>query len=89
MGPRRKITLPMFGDGIFTQDGIDWKRSRELLRPQFHFKHYSDLGIFRAATDNLINNVPTNEGILNRTALRGQIMNILIAERDTTACLLS
>ncbi|OBT41892.1 hypothetical protein VE00_07408 [Pseudogymnoascus sp. WSF 3629] len=43
MGLRREITFPMFGDGIFTQDGDAWKQSRDLLRPQFHFKKYADL----------------------------------------------
>lgn len=30
IGLRRKIALPMFGDGIFTQEGPDWKHSRDL-----------------------------------------------------------
>ncbi|EON63596.1 hypothetical protein W97_02824 [Coniosporium apollinis CBS 100218] len=31
MGPRRNITFPMFGDGIFTQEGPAWKYSRDML----------------------------------------------------------
>lgn len=54
MGPRRQITFPMFGDGIFTQEGEAWKRSRDLLRPQFAHKQYDDLEVFREAVDNLI-----------------------------------
>jgi len=65
MGPRRKITFPMFGDGIFTQEGEDWKHSRELLRPQFHFKQYADLEIFREAVDNLIDNIPKEGGVID------------------------
>ena len=53
-GPRRQIAFPMFGDGIFTQEGAAWKHSRELLRPQFHFKQYDDLGVFRQSVDDLI-----------------------------------
>ena len=53
-GPRRKIAFPMFGDGIFTQEGSAWKHSRELLRPQFHFKQYDDLGVFRQSVDDLV-----------------------------------
>ncbi|KAI9695122.1 MAG: hypothetical protein M1820_008890 [Bogoriella megaspora] len=56
-GPRRVITIPMFGDGIFTQEGAAWKRSRDLIRPQFIHKHYEDLRIFRQAVDDLIDNV--------------------------------
>jgi cytochrome P450 len=65
MGPRRQITFPMFGDGIFTQEGDDWKHSREFLRPQFHFKQYADLEIFRDAVDNLIDNIPIEGGIID------------------------
>lgn len=38
-GLRREVMFPLFGDGIFTQEGDAWKRSRELLRPQFVFRH--------------------------------------------------
>jgi cytochrome P450 len=65
MGPRRKITFPLFGDGIFIQEGEDWKHSRELLRPQFHFKQYADLEIFREAVDNLIDNIPKEGGVID------------------------
>lgn len=65
MGPRRQITFSMFGDGIFTQEGEDWKHSRELLRPQFHFKQYADLEIFREAVDDLIDNIPKEGGVID------------------------
>ncbi len=54
MGPRRAITFPMFGDGIFTQEGAAWKHSRETLRPQFLHKQYEDLEIFKQAVDDLL-----------------------------------
>lgn len=63
MGPRRQITFPMFGDGIFTQEGEHWKYSRELLRPQFHFKQYADLEIFRDAVDDLMDTFPKEGGL--------------------------
>jgi cytochrome P450 len=65
MGPRREITFPMFGDGIFNQDGDAWKQSRELLRPQFHFKEYSDMDMFRHANDNLLNAIPREGGVID------------------------
>ena len=55
----------MFGDGIFTQEGESWKHSRELLRPQFHFKQYDDLEIFREAADNLIDNITKEIGVVD------------------------
>jgi cytochrome P450 len=65
MGPRRQIFFPLFGDGIFTQDGPAWKHSRELLRPQFSHKQYQDLEVFREHVDNLISNIPTDGSIVN------------------------
>ena len=64
-GPRREITFPMLGDGIFTQEGEEWKRSREKLRPQFHFKQYADLDVFRDSVDDLLNNIPLEGGIVD------------------------
>ena len=58
MGPRRKVMFPFFGDGIFTQEGTDWKHSRELLRPQFVYKQYEDLEVFRESVDNLLEALP-------------------------------
>ncbi|KAJ6192116.1 cytochrome P450 alkane hydroxylase [Bipolaris maydis] len=54
IGARRDVALPMLGDGIFTQEGPDWKRSRDLLRPQLHHKYYSDLEMFRDSVDELV-----------------------------------
>lgn len=57
MGLRRAITFPMFGDGIFTQQGASWKHSREMLRPHFQHRQYDDLDVFRESVDNLIDNI--------------------------------
>ncbi|KAG9249102.1 cytochrome P450 alkane hydroxylase [Calycina marina] len=54
MGPRRRVMFPFFGDGIFTQEGEDWKASRDLLRPQFVHKQYEDLEVFRKTVDNFL-----------------------------------
>ncbi|RYN48489.1 hypothetical protein AA0117_g13443, partial [Alternaria alternata] len=54
IGPRRAIALPMFGDGILTQEGPHWKHSRDLLRPQLEHKHYEDLEVFRVPVEDLI-----------------------------------
>jgi cytochrome P450 len=65
MGPRRQIMFPLFGDGIFTQDGPDWKHSRELLRPQFSYRSYQNLDVFREHVDNLISNLPSKGEIVD------------------------
>ena len=64
MGPRRQVMFPFFGDGIFTQDGLSWKHSRELLRPQFAQEQYEDLEVFCGPVDDLINALP-NRGIVD------------------------
>jgi cytochrome P450 len=65
MGPRRDITFPMFGDGIFTQEGAAWKHSRDTIRPQLMHKQYEDLEVFREPTDDLIWNVQESEGVVD------------------------
>ncbi|PVH90348.1 cytochrome P450 alkane hydroxylase-like protein, partial [Periconia macrospinosa] len=65
MGPRRAITFPMFGDGIFTQEGADWKHSRDMLRPQFQHRQYETLDIFRTAVDDLIQIMRDSNGIID------------------------
>lgn len=65
MGPRRAITFPMFGDGIFTQEGTAWKASRDMLRPQLQHKQYEDLEVFRQAIDDLISQVEKSNGIID------------------------
>ncbi|KAI1539866.1 CypX Cytochrome P450 [Pyrenophora tritici-repentis] len=65
IGPRRAVALPMFGDGIFTQEGADWKHSRNLLRPQLQHKHYDNLEIFRVPVDDLIQLVGECRGTID------------------------
>ena len=43
----------MIGDGIFTQDGDKWKRSRELLRRNFGGMRYQNLEGFREHVENM------------------------------------
>jgi cytochrome P450 len=60
MGPRRHVTFPMFGDGMFTQEGAKWKLSRDMLRPQLQHKQYENLEVFRPAVDDLIHLILEN-----------------------------
>jgi cytochrome P450 len=55
----------MFGDGVFTQEGRDWKHSRDILRPQLHYKHYQSLEIFRTAVDHLIQHIQEHSGTVD------------------------
>lgn len=69
MGPRRAITFPMFGDGIFTQEGAEWRHSRDMLRPQLQHKQYENLDVFRPAVDDLIQILQKSDGTIDLQAL--------------------
>ncbi|CAJ2500090.1 Uu.00g029430.m01.CDS01 [Anthostomella pinea] len=64
-GPRRAITFPMFGDGIFTQDGEAWRHSRKMLQPQLVHRQYEDLSVFRQPMDDLLEVLPTGGGVVD------------------------
>lgn len=61
LGLRRPIFYPLLGSGIFTQDGTQWRRSRELLRPQFMTNRLNNFEQIRDAVNSLISCVPNNE----------------------------
>ena len=65
MGRRTDIVIDFFGDGIFTQDGAPWKHSRELLRPQFSYKQYENLEIFKETVDDLIDVLPKDGRVVD------------------------
>jgi cytochrome P450 len=65
MGRRRDITFPMFGDGIFTQEGAAWKHSRELLRSPLQHKHYENLDVFKQSVDDLIDILSSQSGVID------------------------
>ncbi|PLB34797.1 cytochrome P450 [Aspergillus candidus] len=55
---------PLMGSGIFTQDGEQWQRSRELLRPQFMNNRMENFEQVRSAVDALIDCVP-EDGVVD------------------------
>jgi cytochrome P450 len=55
----------MFGDGIFTQEGPDWKHSRDMLRPQLQHKQYENLEVFRVAVDDLVGLIQESKGVVD------------------------
>ncbi|TVY59044.1 Cytochrome P450 monooxygenase fsdH [Lachnellula suecica] len=57
--PRRKAAFyPIFGHGIFANDGADWEASRALLRPSFTRDLVGDLDVFEVHISNLIAKIP-------------------------------
>ena len=80
-GVRRQVFAPLLGDGIFTQEGAAWKRSRELLRGQFARAQYQSLDGFREHVDNLIARLPKQ----GEVDLQPLFFNLTL---DTTTALL-
>ncbi|KAL3429273.1 cytochrome P450 [Aspergillus tetrazonus] len=52
--------LPLMGSGIFTQDGAQWRHSRELLHPQFMTNWFTNFEQIYNTVDNLISSIPDN-----------------------------
>ncbi|KAI1120336.1 cytochrome P450 alkane hydroxylase [Nemania abortiva] len=71
--PRREIALPILGDGILTQEGHAWKRSREILRPQFPHRFYEDLQVFRGPVEDLLKILPKPGGVVDLQPLFFQL----------------
>ena len=64
-GLRRDIFHPLLGDGIFTQEGPDWKHSRKLLQKQFARTQYQDSDHFREHVDNLLACLDAQSGVVD------------------------
>lgn len=64
LGLRRPTFFPLLGSGIFTQDGAEWKHSRELMRPQFAQNRAENFEQIKLCVENLISSIP-NEGVLD------------------------
>ena len=64
MGFRRDVMLPMLGDGIFNQEGVAWKHSREMLRPPLQHKHFEDLAVFKQSVQDLLDVLSNQSGVV-------------------------
>jgi cytochrome P450 len=59
LGNRRKeVFLPVFGHGIFANDGAAWERSRSMVRPNFTRQQVADLDMFETHMSHLIDSIP-------------------------------
>ncbi|KAH5617431.1 hypothetical protein HBI23_257160 [Parastagonospora nodorum] len=62
---RRKIILPLFGEGIFTEEGQRWKCSRDFIRAQLQHKQYGNLEVFQQSIDELLNIMRSSKGTID------------------------
>jgi cytochrome P450 len=49
------------GSGIFTQDGADWKHSRDLLRPQFASNRHQNFEEIKKCVESLLKQIKPNQ----------------------------
>jgi len=63
LGDRRACFFPLLGEGIFTQDGVSWKHSRELIRPQFMSNRTQNFSEIRDHVEDLITCIPASQAI--------------------------
>lgn len=61
-GDRHGVFAPLLGNGIFTQEGLAWKHSRELLRKQFVRMQYQNMNVFCEHVDNLLASLNSSIG---------------------------
>ena len=67
MGAREHNFRPLLGHGIFTQNGAEWKQSRDLLRPIFNHQRTEYFTYIKEAVANFLERVkePTKEGFVD------------------------
>lgn len=66
---RSSHIIPVFGSGIFTQDGLAWKHSRAMLRPQFSKEQVSRLEHVLAHVGQLVESIDQQHGLVNLVPL--------------------
>src|SRR6266496_5818581 len=53
--PMMKTVRPLFGNGLFTNDGESWLHQRRLMQPSFHCKRLAAFGrLMTEATDAML-----------------------------------
>lgn len=55
---RNKALSPFLGNGIFSQDGASWRRSRDLIKPLFVRAELSDIDSFEVHVDRFLSLIP-------------------------------
>ncbi|KAL9130374.1 MAG: hypothetical protein Q9217_001432 [Psora testacea] len=66
LGPRRKNAFtPLIGHGIFTSDGVSWKHSRQLLRPNFSREQFYNLSLLEYHIRHLIDAIPRDGSVVD------------------------
>jgi cytochrome P450 len=63
--PRKILLQPLFGEGIFTEEGPRWKQSREAIRRQLQHQRYRNLDVFHETVEEMIHLIRSCNGTLD------------------------
>ena len=55
---RTKVLLPFLGHGLFSQNGKEWRRSRDIVTPLFKRAELTDVDGFKKFVDRMIDLIP-------------------------------
>lgn len=73
---RTNSLLPFLGRGIFSEDGVAWKRSRDLVKPLFKRAEFSDVDGFRQHADKFFKLIPSDGRTVDLKPLLGKLVRI-------------
>ncbi|KAL8726269.1 MAG: hypothetical protein Q9166_006815 [cf. Caloplaca sp. 2 TL-2023] len=62
---RKKGLRPILGEGIFTTDGAEWQRSRDMLRPCFVRSQIGDKDLFEKHLQHLLGAIPRGSSTID------------------------
>ena len=65
VGMRNSSAAPVLGDGIFSQDGAEWRHSRQLIKPTFARSEIADLSSLSIYTDRFLGLLPRDGSTTN------------------------
>ncbi|KAI0399301.1 cytochrome P450 [Xylaria palmicola] len=63
LGLRPMTFRALLGNGIFTQDGAEWKHSRQLLRPQFASNRKQNFVEIQECVERLVASIPAGDAV--------------------------
>ena len=60
---------PFCGEGLVSTDGVEWERSRNILKPFFNLKNINDLTFYESLVRKLLQDVPRDGSTVNMEPL--------------------
>ena len=71
---RSSSASPVLGKGIFSEDGVFWKHSRDLIKPTFARSEISEVNTLCAFVDRLMGSIPRDGATVDIQPLMHQLV---------------